>query len=197
MAGGGTAGTPMGGAPNGGTGPLGSCPGCARLSVPLADASHKANFVITLPNVMDFSNTQIRYRVYREAGSGGSVKGYIQHSGSPDYQQLFQREAQPISDIYGWVEFTWDVAAHDTTFDKTIVGRVGIQVTGAEATSWTNPTVILVDSITVIGAAAGPWTFDYNNTVDPGATTSAAPNVLWRNNGDNPVAGATVTWLGP
>lgn len=180
----------------GGTGPLAKCPGCARLSVPLSDPSDKANFVIALPNVVDLTRARLHFRVYREAGSGGYVKGYVQHSGSPDFLQLFQADALPISGVSGWTEFSWDVGAQSTTFDKRIVGRIGIQITAAGSSAWTNPTVIYLDSINVTGAAAGPWNFEARSSVSSDSTYTGPTNALWRNSGDYSVSGSSVSWFG-
>lgn len=183
-----------GGSATGGTEPDG-CPGCARLSVPLAASGHKGNFVIALPQVTNFTGAVIRYRLFKRAGSGGEVKGYIQHGGSPDYAQLFQSQAVRLSALEGWHDLVWNLASEGASYDKTIVGRVGIQVIGLGSTSWTNPTVVDVDSITVTGPAVGPFEFDSASSVSSDATIGAPPNVLWRNSGDNPVAGAAVSWV--
>jgi hypothetical protein len=191
-----TGGAATGGAATGGAGPLSSCTGCARLSVPLTSASQKANYVIFLPNVANFSNARLTYRIYREAGSGGQIKGYVQHGGSPDFLQLFESTALPLTSGTGWTEFTWDIAAENTGFDKTQVGRVGIQIIGTGATSWTNPTVVSVDSITASGVSVGPWNFDSPSTISSSATTTAGANIMFKNAGDSPVANATISWFG-
>ena len=192
-----TGGSATGGSATGGGSAVEACPGCARLSVPLAAANHKANFVIALPSVTNFSTAVITYRVFKRAGTGGEVKGYIQHGGSPDYAQLFQSNALQLSDCDGWEEIVWNVASETASYDKSIVARVGIQVTGLGSTAWTNPTIVYVDSISVQGPGAGPWNFADASTLSSSATISAAPNVLWRNSGDSPVAGSSVSWLGP
>lgn len=212
---GGTAGTGMGGTGMGGTLASGgasggmsmggsggaptmfpepTCSGCARLSVPLAAATDKANFAITLPYTMNFSNAVVTMRVYRQAGSGGQFKGYVQHSGSPDYLQLFQDPPFDVSSLTGWQTLTWNVGEQRASYDKSNVGRVGLQITALASTSWTNPTVIYVDSISVSGISGGPWTFDNNSSVSTSPSTSGPPNVLFCNSGDNPVSGARVSW---
>ncbi len=125
--------------------PAPTCSGCARLEVPLASPTDKANYVINLQNTVSFASATMTMRVYREAGTGGEFKGYVQHSGSPDYQQLFQTTAVPLGSIGGWQMVTWDIGAEPGGYDKTIVGRVGVQVTGAGSTSWLNPTIIYVE----------------------------------------------------
>lgn len=186
--GGGTAGTPT-------TFPEPSCAGCVRLFVPLASPTDKANYAITLPAVRDFSAATITYRVYLEAGSGGFVKGYIQHSGSPDFLQMFQSTPADISTLGGgWRDIVWNVGAQAANYDKRIIGRVGIQVTSLGATKWSNPTIVYLDSVSVSGVSTGPWTFDQSGSVGPGGV-SGPPNVLFTNLGDNPVSDSTATWF--
>jgi hypothetical protein len=191
-----TGGRSAGGTSTGGTpGGVVACDGCAALSVPLTAETHKANYVITLPGPTNFGNAVITYRVFKRAGTGGEIKGYIQHGGVPDYAQLFQSAALRLSDMDGWQDLVWNVGAETAAYDKAIVARVGIQVTGRASTAWTNPTVIWVDSIRVTGPSVGPWPFDDQASVAPSATLSANPNVLWRNSGDSPVNGSTVGWF--
>ena len=221
MAGEGAGGTSAGGAPQGGsggtsgggsggttggstggtvpTGPLARCEtGCARLRVPLAAADNRANFMIRLPNAVDFSMAKITYRVYVEAGTGGEVKGYVQHSGDPDFVQLFQAPGVRIDGIVGWQNITFDVGAHpSTTFTKNNVARVGIQIIGGTSTSFTNPTVVSIDSVTVTGVSAGPWNFDSSGTIQTNADHTGPTNIMLLNSADNPVSGSSISWLGP
>jgi len=199
-------GTMSGGAANGGTSMGGSmggavtlpeptCSGCARLSLPLKAAADKANFAISLPNNRtDFSNATLTIRVYRQSGSGGQIKGYIQHGGQPDFLQLFQDTPVELASVGDWQNVVWNVGAQASSYDKTNVGRVGVQVTGAGATSWTNPTVVYVDSISVTGASTGPWNFDNSGTVSPNHMTGGGANILFCNSGDSPVSGTTINW---
>jgi len=194
---GGTSGSETGG--NGGSGgseiaPEPTCPSCARLEVPLAAATDKANFVISLPGAQDFSSSVIRYLVYRQAGSGGQIRGYVQHSGSPDFAQLFQSPGVELATLDGWQTLSWDVGAQTGSYDKTIVARVGLQISGAGSTSFTNPTVIYLDRIEVSGSATGVWRFETPESVATNPMTSAAANILFCNSGDSPVAGAAVSW---
>jgi hypothetical protein len=203
---GGTAGASAGSAGlagSGGTGaspPLTTCTGCARLEAPFDSSDDKANFVINLPNTVFLGNAQITFRVYREAGTGGAVKGYIQHGGSPDFHQLFQSNAVRLSVLKGWTEFTWNVGAQEApNYDKN-VARIGIQITAEGSTEWAKPTIVYLDSITVTNASAGPWTFNDGGTIITGdpmcPATHSSRNVLWCNGGDSPVSGTRITWLG-
>jgi hypothetical protein len=165
--------------------------------VPLAAPDDRGNFLITLPSDTDFSHATIRYRIYKQAGTGGQIKGYVQHGGKPDFAQLFQLDYPMLSSISGWFELVWNVGAQPANYDKTLVRRVGIQIIGLGSSSWTNPTVVYVDSISVEGPSVGPWLFDDASSVSSEANIGAPPNVLWRNAGDNPVAGAAASWATP
>jgi hypothetical protein len=192
-----TGGTAAGGAATGGSSSLESCTGCARLSVPLAAPTNKANYVITLPAVMDFRNAVITYRLFKRAGTGGEIRGYIQHSGNPDFGQLFQSRPLRLSACDGWEEIVWNVADEGGNYDKTIVGRVGIHVIGIGSTEWTNPTIVYLDSISVAGPSVGPWNFADAASINATATYGSEPDLLWRNLGDDPVEGSEISWLGP
>jgi len=172
-----------------------TCSGCAKLSVPLNNASDKANFVIFLPNATNFGSAVMTLRIYRQAGWGGQLKGYVQHSGSPDYAQLFQGTPTELSSLSGWQDVVWNVGAHVTTFDKSNVARVGVQITAAGSTSWINPTVVYIDSITLTGASTGPWNFDNSSSISTSAASSGSANVMFLNSGDSPVSGANVSWF--
>lgn len=197
--GGTTGGAATGGSATGGTPPvLTSCPGCAKLSVPLVDGSDRGgNFVLFLGQTLDFSSARVHYRVYRETGTGGVIKGYVQHSGTPDYQQLFQRDGKNLEDLHGWQTLTFDVGGHQTTFDKTIVARVGIQITGFEGTEPKTPAIVYLDSISLEGAGDSAWNFDHSGTVVYSWETSASNGILFVNRGDNPADGTSLNWLGP
>ncbi len=69
-----------------------------------------------------------------------------------------------------------------------------LQLTSAGSTSWTNPTVVYLDSMSVTGIDAGPWNFDQSGTTYSSAAISAASKVMFCNFGDNPDSGSTVSW---
>jgi hypothetical protein len=203
-------GSPSGGAPSGGTGgttggtatggmpagPLSSCPtGCAKLQVPLSGESDKANFVLFLGNPINFSSAVLRFRIYKEAGVGGEFKGYIQHSGS-DYDQLFG-PAHALDELDGWEELPpWDVGAHATSFNKTNVTRVGVQIIGWNSSEWSNPTIVYLDWMVADNTATSQWNFESAGRILTSPATSANAGTLFINNGDSPVAGAQLSWLG-
>lgn len=196
--GGGGAGSGGGGAGSGGSGEV--CSGCARLSVPLAAVTDQAHFTVTLPAATDFSAATIALRVARYTGTGGWFKAYIQE-GAPNYLYQDSVETTIASIGTSMQTISWDVATAGTTADKTIIRRIGIEISGNGASSWTSPTVFYVDSITVTGTtlAMASFTFDTASTVSTTPTGNGPNNVIWLNNysGDTNVTGATLSWLGP
>jgi hypothetical protein len=196
--GGGGAGSGGGVAGSGGSGEV--CTGCARLSVPLAASTDQAHFTVTLPVATDFSAATIAIRVARYAGTGGWFKAYIQE-GSPDYFYQDNVETTIASIGTSMQTISWDVATAGTTADKTIIRRIGIEISGNGASSWTSPTVLYIDSITVTGTtlAMSSFTFDTSSTVSTTPTGNGPNNVIWLNNysGDTNVTGAMLSWLGP
>jgi len=196
--GGGGAGSGGGGSGTGGSGEV--CTGCARLSVPLAASADQAHFTIALPAATDFSAATIAIRVARYAGTGGWFKAYIQE-GSPNYLYQDSVETTIASIGTSMMTINWNVATAGTTADKTIIRRIGIEISGAGASSWTSPTVLHVDSIIVTGTslAMSSFTFDTSSTVLATPTSSGPNDIIWLNNysGDTNVTGATLGWLGP
>jgi hypothetical protein len=193
-----TGGAATGGAATGGTpGELTRCTGCAKLTVPLASAAHKANFAIPLNGTTNFGSAVVTARVYRQTGSGGRIKLYVQHSGNPDFSQFIQTDSKALEDLKyrAWDTISFNVGAQAAqNFDKSIVARVGIQITGDTGTEW-ETTVVFVDSMTVSGAGAGPWTFDNVNSIGSNGSTGSI-GILFLNTGDDPVANAQLGWLG-
>ena len=180
-----------------------SCTGCARLSVPLAGANDRAHFIILNSPLLNLSATTatITFRVFVRAGTRGSFQGYVQHGANPDggsggFAQFFQGW-QELSNISGFQNIVWNIGSAVTSFDKTVIERIGIEITGSDTKdsgAWTNPTIVYVDSILV---SNGPsFTFDTSGTISS-STTNAPAGVMFLNSFDGPVAGSQVTWLGP
>jgi hypothetical protein len=108
-------------------------------------------------------------------------------------------QLRDFSGIDGWTTLTWDLSAEASTspLDKTKVRRLGLEITGAGATSWTNPMVVYLDSITVTTPALS-FPFDATASVYATATSShTADTALWLNNSssDTTATGSTVSWL--
>jgi hypothetical protein len=190
----GSAGTAGSSGSSGSGGQTGTCSGCARLSVPIAADGDSANFRIDLASTVDMSSATITFRLCVSAGTGGILQAYVQHSGTPDYAQLFQGW-QVLTGIMnftaGFQNVAFNVGTTAGTFDKTVVGRIGIQVGDGNSTSWTNPTVVHIDSITVSGAAIGPYNFESASTI---AAMAGASGVMGLSNDTSP-AGSAITWL--
>jgi len=173
--------------------------GLAVLTVPLASASDKAHFLITLASAVNMSAATITFHVNVHAGTSGTFQAYLQHGGSPDYNQLFQGW-QTLSALSGWQDIVWDVAstANPNTFDETMVARLGIEIGGGSAATFSATTdVVYVDSMSLSGGTptAGPWTFDTQDAIS--ATPFPSSDILWLNTAstDTTASGATLTWL--
>jgi hypothetical protein len=94
----------------------------------------------------------------------------------------------------GMQNLTANVATASGTIDKTMIARIGIQVGGGNSSSWSTPnTVVYVNSITVSGAAIGPYNFDAASSI---SQTIMGTNVMFLSN-DSPAPGSAVSWLGP
>jgi hypothetical protein len=175
------------------------CTGCARLSVPLAAAADQAHFVVGLPAATDFTTAMMAFRVSRLAGTGGMFKVYIQE-GAPAY--LYQVGPDtPIASIGTAMQtINYDVATFGAAANKTIISRIGIEIIGTGSTSWANPTVIYIDSITVTGTTLTMATFNFDapTTVSTTPTSNGPSDIMWLNNysADTTVTGAALSWLG-
>jgi hypothetical protein len=202
---GGSAGTVAGsGGKAGESGSAGSagadgCPGatgCARLSVPLAAANQRTHFSIWLGGEVDFTNAVLTYRVRRVAATGGRIWAFVQHGGTPDYNLIYggSRNFDQLGD--DWVTVTWDIGATvpGFPFDKALVARVGIEMVASGSGPWTNPTVVVLDSIEISGPSAGPWPFDDASTVTSEVSPAADLLGMSTNSADL-VPGSTLTWL--
>jgi hypothetical protein len=197
----GTGGTGAGG--TGGTGGSGSgetCSGCARLEVPLAASGNRAHFTLLLPSDTDMSAATITFRVANVAGTGGNFRGYIQE-GAPDY--VFQTgNATTIASIgTSMQDIVWSVASAGTAADKTKIRRIGIEISAGSSSSWTNPTVFYVDSITITGSSPSlaSYPFDTEDSVYTTPTGQGPTGDMYLNDaaGDTTVTGAAISWVGP
>jgi hypothetical protein len=174
--------------------------GCAKLSVPLASAADKAHFVISLTSPADLSQATISMRVYVRAGSGGSIFNYVQDSGTYHFFGVPVAERAVLSNISGWSTVTWGVGAEAdsgaTGIVKTSIKNIGIEVNAQPSSSWLNPTIIYIDSITITTPALS-FTFDGSSSIYPTPTTAAATGqALWTNSGatDTTAVGVTLGW---
>lgn len=177
-----------------------TCTGCARLSVPLAATGDMAHFTLLLPSSTDLSAATVTFRVAKLAGTGGTLRGYIQE-GSPDYHVQYDA-ATVISSIGSSMQtISWSIATAGTAANKAAIQRIGIEINGANGSAWTNPTVIYLDSIVVTGATLSPssYPFDAASSVHTTPTGQGPAGKLYQNNfsEDTNVTGAAVSWLGP
>jgi hypothetical protein len=199
----GSAGAGSGGAGSGGTGGAGGAgpcatTGCARLSMDaFTTIDQKAHYVVSFANTVNLTGATVSYRIYKQAGTNGEFRGYLQNGG-PNFE-FSLLGGQALSSLTGWTTVTFDAADEQGNVNLTSVKRIGIEVIGAPAGPWED-TVIYVDSITVTPpAGTSPWQFATEDTVhETGGTVDQAAGVIWFNNGstDTTVANAELAWFG-
>jgi hypothetical protein len=161
-----------------------NCPGCARLSVPLAAAGTGTTFLTTF-DPADLTGTSISVRVCTLTGSSGTLGLFAQDGASiPGGQQLDQSLGAVSTCAAGFETMTLDLTPTPGTFDPAQTVSIGLTVTAEAPGPWDNPTVLLVDSVRLANMSIGPWTFD--SGVSP-----------FQISGREPVSGSTLTWVGP
>jgi hypothetical protein len=172
--------------------------GCAKLTVTIDDAADVAHFPIsfTTSTGLDFGAAVITMRVYAPAASGGAIFNYVQDL--TDYHYLGDSNRPAFK--AGWQTVTWNVgtqALGTSQTNKAKIKRIGIEVNAGTATSWANPTVLYVDSITV-AMPTETFTFDSSSTLNTTATTTdPSTTVLWINNHaeDTTATGVALSWV--
>jgi hypothetical protein len=177
----------------------GSGMGCAKLSVPMNGASDKAHFVVSLRSAADLSaaGTTISLRAYVEAGMGGVILAYAQDS---SFNFLGPATKPLLAEQDGWVTLAWDIGAEpaaQTGIMKRSISRIGVEIKAAPSATWSNPTVVYVDSISVDTPALS-FPFATTGTVSATAQSSdVAGQVLWLNSGtsDTTATGAKLSWV--
>ena len=168
--------------------------GCAKLYVPLADAADKAHFVISLASTADLSSATISMHFYVQAGQGGTIFNYVQDSGTYHFLGVPEAKRQALSSASGWSTISWNVGTEPdpgTGIVKTSIKSLGIEINALPSSTWSNPTVVYVDSVTVTTPTLS-FTFDGASSV----STSNTAGALWLNSGssDTTATGAAVTW---
>ena len=188
-----------GGNSGSGGAPIQAANGCARLFVPLDDAADKAHFVISLASTADLSAATLSMRLYVQAGGGGSLFNYVQDNGTYHFLGVASAQRRLLSSFSGWSTLTWNIGAEPeaaTDIDKANIRNVGIEINAQPSSTWSNPTIVYVDSITLTTPTRS-FTFDASGSVNPTATTSnTAGETLWQNSGtlDTTATGVTLSW---
>jgi len=171
--------------------------GCAFLSVPLTAAGNQARFDISLTSSTNFSAATISMRVYVKAGVGGVISNYVQDTA---FNVLHNSTVTPLKTVSGWQTLTWNIGAQgpgSSGIALTGVSRIGIEINASPDTSWSNPTLVYVDSITVSSPALS-FSFDTSGTVTSTSSfLDVAGQVLWLNSNkvDTSATGVTLGWL--
>jgi hypothetical protein len=174
--------------------------GCAKLTVPLNASNEKAHFVISLTSPVDLSSATITMRLYVASGSGGTIFNYVQDSTTYHFFGTASAVRPLLNSFSGWSTATWNVGAQPDTSStgivKTSIKNIGIEINAQPSFSWSDPTVVYIDSITVTAPKVS-ITFDASSSVVTTPTTIAAPGqALWINSGstDTTAIGTTVAW---
>jgi len=179
-----------------------SAQGCAKLSVPLDDAADRVHFVISLTSPLDLSKGTVSVRFYVQSGSGGSIFSFVQDAARFHFFAV-QGAARPkLSTFSGWSTLTWDVGATDpgsSNIDKTTIKRIGVEINAAPDAVWSNPTVVYLDSITVVQPSlTTSFTFDTSSSVSTSTsnTSDVSGQVLWLNSltSDTTATGVSLGW---
>jgi hypothetical protein len=174
--------------------------GCAKLSVPIDAASDKAHFVISLTSPADLSGATISMRLYVQAGAGGSIFNYVQDSGTYHFLGVPGAQRRLLSGSSGWSTVSWNVGAEPdaagTGIVKTSIKNIGIELNAQPSTTWSSPTIVYIDSLTVTSPALS-FTFDATASVSPTPMTmNASGQALWLNSGatDTTATEAMLSW---
>jgi hypothetical protein len=194
----GASGAGAGGAGMGGTGGAATATGCAKLTTALNESTDVAHFVITMASATDLTGKTVTVRTYVQAGSGGSIRLYVQSgpSASPAYGWNFSAQTA-LSGTGTWKDLTYSPPSGTATSGAV---RLGIEVTAAPATSgWTASTIVFVDSVTVNTTTPISYTFDATGTVYTTQTTADQVDKIWINNSDADTpsqtrTGTSVAW---
>jgi hypothetical protein len=201
IGGGGSGGMSGGAGMGSGGAPPFSCDGCARLLVPLDESGDYTHFTKVLSSATDLGAATLTFSVAREAGTGGTFRGYVQQGEGQSFAYHIGPSTK-ISDIptNTTLDVVWDLTS-ETTFDVTAIERIGIEITAEGSTSWADPTVILVDRIAVAGAtpAVAASTFDDTSSVYTTPVEIYDPGPLWLNSysADTTATGSEISWIGP
>lgn len=181
----------------------GCADGCAQLKVPFTAYKSGQAFEIYLPAPVDLSAGVVSVKLRATAGKAGGIQ-IVLKNGMANMYAWAQSAWSPIGDAAKaeWSTITLNAASPSgmdmtNVFDKTQVSIITIQVSAGDPwyldeaktmqdpSALVNPTVLLVDEITVVGATgAGPWTFTMN------VTDLKVGDYM-------PVTGSSVTWLPP
>lgn len=175
--------------------------GCAKLSAVLDDMNDRAHFVISLGSATDLSSATsaiISMRLYVQAGAAGTIFNYVQDS---QYHFLGASRA-PLKSLTGWQTLTFNVGTQDvgtSNIAKADIRRIGIEINGGpDTTGWSNPTVVYVDSISVMTPALS-FPLDTMSTVISTPTgTDPSSRAMWLHNGtsDTTATSVALTWQG-
>ena len=176
--------------------------GCAKLSLAMDDASDRAHFVISLASATDLTSTTtgiVSMRVYVQAGAAGTIFNYVQDS-QFRYLGVTTASRPALKSLSGWQTLTFNVGqtSGSSGIAKNDIRRIGIEINAAPDTAgWSNPTVVYVDSISVVSPALS-FPFDSSASVNSTAgNTDLSNQVMWQHNGssDTTATNVALSWV--
>jgi hypothetical protein len=167
------------------------------------DMNDRAHFVISLASVIDLNSMTtgiVSMRLYVQAGAAGTVFNYVQDSAF-HYLGVTTNVRPALKNITGWQTLSFNVGAQpvgSTQINKSDIKRIGIEINaGPDTTGWSNPTIVYIDSVTVMTPALS-FPLDAAATVNTATnlTSDVTGQVMWMNSGssDTTAAGSTLTW---
>jgi hypothetical protein len=168
--------------------------GCAVLTTALDAAGDQAHFVITLAGDTDLSSATIGANLHVNGALGGTLLLYVQ-------QATYEFGAQPglaLASFSGFTTVSWDLGADAPSgVDLTRIRRIGLEISADGASSWSNPTIVSLDSITV-AAPSLSFPFDDSSSVYVTPTTfHASDRAIWLNSATadtTALTGSSVEW---
>jgi hypothetical protein len=191
---GGSAGAAAGTGGSAGAPPV-TATGCAKLNASIAASTDKTHYLITLGSAdVDFTSAVVSVHLYVQ-GTDGGLFLYLQQA----TYEFYGTPLEPFSDFSGWTTLTWDFSAITSTgtLDKTKVRRLGLEIGGTGGSTFTNPTVVYVDAITVTTPALS-FPFDATASVNTTPVTlHTGDTALWQNSAsaDTTATGSTLEWV--
>jgi hypothetical protein len=181
--------------------------------VPLTAVSTQTIFDIPLGGV-NLTGATITMKACTESGNGGGVQIGVNNgatlpdggTGYESYQDTTQTNLTGTGGLTAcstgtMKTITLTLTAGSTgTLDPTAVDKISIYVyAGGTAATWSNPTIVYIDSVTIAGAAttSADHVYDFNVAADVAASSTTYPTtgVIGVNIYSTPITGSTVAQL--
>jgi hypothetical protein len=167
--------------------------GCAGLSVPITGAKNQTIFDLPLVSTgtKDITDSLIEVRACVQSGTGGGLQVTAQNGATaPDGGTAygFANNWTDISQIEkcstgGMTVIEFDLStAPLNTLDPAAAEKISLTINAGDTGPWTDPTVVYVQSVDVVGTSTGDLSFSFSSaskikagTVDTNQTSSLYP----------------------